>query len=318
MWTAYPPGGGGGETDHNEVALAALKDMVQNKMISYACFGDEICPKTKRDHQQGYMEIPAKKTMVGVKRMFTHANAPWFANCHLDLCKGTPEQCVVYTAKDGKWWEVGDKMVQGRRSDLTSMQQAIDKGADDVELAEMDFGKWCQYRRSFAAYRELKRVAEARKTRKQKPHVEVHWGDAGTGKSKHVAELIGEKGADWVSAKNGFILGYTGKAIVVFDDFRTEDMDEQVFLRLTDRYPVQVNVKGSSMHWNPTTIYLTSNTPPEGWWRGKPQVQRRIDVVRMWTQNDSGSGSPSASIAGEVPRGFGAARRLRQAWQVVL
>lgn len=269
----------------------AVEALVKAGKIGYAIRGVEKCPDTGKVHLQGYLEVPKKKTLAGIKNLLE------MPTIHLESRKGSQAQAVAYCRKDGEVVEWGVMMQQGQRSDLEAFRTMIDEGKSAIELAEHNFSTWCKYRRAFDAYRELKRCSDARKAPRAKPHVEVHWGAAGAGKSKHVAELIGDERADWVSATaSGFVNGYTGAPVVVFDDFRQTDMEESTFLRLTDRYRTQVNVKGSSMLWTPKKIFFTSNTSPETWWTtstGSPQVLRRLDVVTHW---DGGSPVEAAEV----------------------
>ena len=56
------------------------------------------------------------------------------------------------------------------------------------------------------------------------------------------------------------------------------------FLNITDRYPLQVEVKGDSIEWSPEEIWFTSNYDPEAWkfkdgeeWDGA--CARRCEII---------------------------------------
>ncbi len=58
-------------------------------IIRYICWGKEICPKTKKKHNQGWVQFLNKKTMGGVKRVFGTKKLCLFA------CKGSEFQNEV-------------------------------------------------------------------------------------------------------------------------------------------------------------------------------------------------------------------------------
>ena len=73
--------------------------------------------------------------------------------------------------------------------------------------------------------------------------------------------------------------------IVLFDDVEIDQIPPiSQFLRLTDRYAIEVPVKGGFIWWKPKIIVFTSNLPWEQWWRTlnvehKRAVQRRLFCV---------------------------------------
>lgn len=72
---------------------------------------------------------------------------------------------------------------------------------------------------------------------------------------------------------------YNGEEDVIFDDLDAEEKPPRsLFLRLTDRYPMKVAVKGSYVEWSPKRIFITSNARPEDLYYGDAAVLRRIDA----------------------------------------
>lgn len=79
--------------------------------------------------------------------------------------------------------------------------------------------------------------------------------------------------------------GYRGQAHVVIDEFRG-GIDIAHLLRWFDRYPVIVEVKGSSVVLNAKKIWITSNLAPEAWYPDTDQetiaaLRRRINVTHF-------------------------------------
>lgn len=92
----------------------------------------------------------------------------------------------------------------------------------------------------------------------------VFWGATGTGKSRRAWE---EAGMDAYSKdpRSKFWDGYSSESNVVVDEFRG-GIDVSHILRWCDRYPVRVEIKGSSKPLLATKIWFTSNVDPRQWY----------------------------------------------------
>lgn len=114
-----------------------------------------------------------------------------------------------------------------------------------------------RYRRSIHSYRNLHG-----KRRNWLCSVIVYWGRTGSGKTRSVTENSNEL---WVYPGNGWFDGYDGQEQVLFDDFSGSEFKISYLLKLLDRYPMQVPIKGDFAHWVPQEIYITSNLDPDMW-----------------------------------------------------
>lgn len=92
----------------------------------------------------------------------------------------------------------------------------------------------------------------------------VFWGRTGTGKSRRAWD---EAGVDAYSKdpNTKFWCGYNGQRNVVIDEFRGR-IDVSHFLRWLDRYPVNVEIKGSSTPLCCERVWITSNLDPRAWY----------------------------------------------------
>jgi hypothetical protein len=92
----------------------------------------------------------------------------------------------------------------------------------------------------------------------------------------------------WVS--NGslrWFQGYSGQKYVILDDVRAEDVGFNQLLRLLDRYPMQVEVKGTSVNWVASHIWITSPLTPQALFSGFcgpnddniAQLERRLTSI---------------------------------------
>lgn len=67
--------------------------------LKYHIFGKEICPKTGKVHWQGYVKFKNPTRMVTAKKYFHDEKL------HLEVPKGTEEQCILYCKKDKEYVE---------------------------------------------------------------------------------------------------------------------------------------------------------------------------------------------------------------------
>lgn len=262
-----------------------------NSDVIFWCYGNETCPNTGRHHRQGYMQFAKVVSRPWLKRTFD-------TSIHWEAMRGKQAQAIAYCQKDGDYYAFGEAKQQGKRSDLHTIQEEIDAGATVSQIASDHFAKFCQYGKAFERYRQLKQPDRSWKT-----EVHVIWGPTGTGKTR---ECI-EKGAVMIDFdKSGFVHGYTNQEVVLLDDFDPACLSRTAFLKLMDRYPMTVNIKGGSSTWNPRIVYLTTNFNPRDWYGGCPAIARRITSI---THKDtpfalgsaggmSSSAEPSASATG--------------------
>lgn len=92
----------------------------------------------------------------------------------------------------------------------------------------------------------------------------VFWGPTGTGKSRSAWDEAGDR-AYAKCPRTKFWDGYQSEESVVIDEFRG-GFDVSHLLRWTDRYPVRVEVKGSSRPLHAKRIFITSNLDPRRWY----------------------------------------------------
>lgn len=112
--------------------------------------------------------------------------------------------------------------------------------------------------------------------------VYVFWGRTGTGKSRRAWDEAGlESYAK--DPRSKFWDGYQDQKSVVIDEFRG-GIDISHILRWCDRYPVRVEVKGSSRPLLAETIWFTSNLSPADWYpdldiETKEALLRRFNIT---------------------------------------
>lgn len=250
-----------------------------NHLASYFVIGRER-GINGTPHLQGFVIMRTKNRLNQMKTVLGTARV------HLEKTRGTSTQAADYCKKDGDFTENGELPNQARI--LNSMQvllqeakASIDNGATVEDLWEHHFFPMVRYNRALLDYMT---IAQRRALRK-KPHVEVIWGAPGTGKSRYAYQIgMGTYDGDcWIYPGKGWFDGYCNQKVAIFDDFYG-DMDFGIFLKVLDRYPLRVPVKGGFVNWNPDKIYITSNVHPSLWFKNLQVYQqealyRRFNVI---------------------------------------
>lgn len=235
---------------------------------TYIIVGVEVCPKTKKTHYQGYAEFSDKMVMSGIKKLFGSQTI------HLEGRRGSQEQAIAYCKKDGDFEEFGELKKQGARTDMEHVRNMIKDGFSNSEIAERA-SSW----QSINFTQKLREMLITERASDVKPLVYWIWGETGTGKTKRARELSNDDYDD-LDYKNDFLIGYTGKSCVVFDDFRG-GVPFNLLLKMLDYGKCTVNTKGGCVSFAATTVIITAPYPPERIYKkvgeNLAQLMRRID-----------------------------------------
>lgn len=168
-----------------------------------------------------------------------------------------------YTSKEGNYTDLGDRPMQGRRTDIIGTKRRLDQIEDgqsiyDIANDEPHFAaimKCSKTMQEYVNHNRLKRL----KTDFEKPEVIYITGKSGCGKDKYVDEhypgvydVPADDGYKW---KNGYNLDHC----VVYRNIRPHSIkDKAQFLKELDRRVCQVPTKGGFVPWKPKVILLTS------------------------------------------------------------
>lgn len=131
-----------------------------------------------------------------------------------------------------------------------------------MEIAEEFFGDWCRHYKAFKRYKSLK-VA----VRDWPTEMHILWGEPGTGKTRSVWE----KGLTVFpmpqpQGSSIWFDGYEGQDILLLDDYYGW-LPLHLILKLGDRYPLRVPIKGGMVDFTSKYLYITSNKPWEEWYK---------------------------------------------------
>lgn len=170
----------------------------------------------------------------------------------------------------------------GARTDLNAIVKSVQGGRSKREIIESNPVVYARYGRFVDTC-----FIHFSKEREWKPVVVVYWGETGTGKTRKAFEEARDLGSPYVHPGGSWFDGYDGGQGVIFDDFGGSEFKLTYLLKLLDRYPMRVPVKGGFVQWLPTHIWITSNYSPKDWYTQAKEehvraLLRRIDrVVRF-------------------------------------
>lgn len=254
--------------------------------MTYLGWGRETCPTTGREHFQVCVRFKNPRgSLPGVSKLFTAGRGRGPGKAHVERMVGTLEQSIAYCSKDGDYESLGCVTNQGERKDLDQIMEEIKtKGLSELDIAEQNPQRWCQYGRRFERYRKL---LEARRTKKTE--VRVWWGPPGTGKTHAAVNWLDDMYDDVSYTRGGFFIGYHNHPNILLDDFDAVMMERSIFMKMTDEYKYTANIKGGEINWNPKKIAITSNTDPAEWYTNvrsgdEYAVSRRIDKITNLTE----------------------------------
>ncbi len=221
----------------------------ENDDIRYICWGEETCPKTKKKHYQGWLQIEKKKRLGGIKKVCQSKKI------HIEACRGTEGDNEKYCQKDNLYKKEGEYLVQDQRTDLEKLKKMIDEGGTLKDIADTDFQSFIQYNRGFQEYKKIvDRVR--RKTFRKVKVIHLH-GETGTGKTKKAMEYsddtykIQGNGLKWWD-------GYEGEKTLVIDEYDNQIACTEL-LGILDGYQLRLPIKGSFTYANWDKVIITSN-----------------------------------------------------------
>lgn len=207
----------------------------------------------------------------------------------------TPYKTVEYVMKDGDYWEYlpENRPVCSLNQMSKSEKNKFLRNNDPIALYEQDEISPIQCANLIKAKELITRYKQMKITRRDKPIILWFWGATGTGKTRTAIEIATDSNLSyWIShsEKLQWFDGYNGQEYVIIDDFRRNMCSYNYFLRLCDRYQMQVQVKGGYVNWIPKVIIITSpvdvetaytyfdmKANEERQWDHLDQLKRRID-----------------------------------------
>lgn len=220
--------------------------------LRYMVYQRESGEKEGTVHYQGYLEFSKPKRMGALKKIFKTA--------HFEVRKGTRTEARDYCMKAdtrlegpfewGDW--IADKQPKAKAID--TFKKAIDEGKSDKELWDSHPWQYLHFHRALGDIRLLNTSG-----RDWAMSIVYILGRPGIGKS-HMART--EYPLAYWKSPGQWWDGYRGQDTVILDEFSGKWFPWDYLLKLLDRYPMNVEIKGGVVPFLAKTIVITTNREP--------------------------------------------------------
>lgn len=222
-------------------------------------------------HWQVLVAFKSKQSLSGVRNTF--------GPCHAELSRS--EAATAYCQKEesaimGTQFEFGAKPFRrNAKVDWESVWSSAQSGNLDRIPANV----------RVVNYRTIRAISsDYSKARGMERRCVVLWGKTGTGKSRRAWDEA-SMDAYAKDPRTKFWDGYNGEKNIVIDEFRG-GIDIAHLLRWLDRYPVRVEIKGSSKPLEAECFWITSNISPVMWYPMLDEetlnaLLRRMEVIEF-------------------------------------
>lgn len=141
---------------------------------------------------------------------------------------------------------------------MLEVKEALDAGVPMRQLADDFFVSFIRYEKGFRSYQRLKSVK-----RDWVMEIFIIVGPSGTGKSRYARTTYPD--AFWKQSGPWWD-GYDGEETVVIDEMYGHCFPYTELLKLMDRYPYSVPVKGGTIEFISRRLVFTSNQHPRDWY----------------------------------------------------
>ncbi|ADD62463.1 replication-association protein [Cyclovirus Chimp12] len=222
-----------------------------NNFAKYGSVGEELCPSTGTPHLQGYVNLIKPTRFSTIKKHLHNA-------IHIEKANGSDEQNQTYCRKSGIFFEKGEPIKQGQRTDLQLLVK--DTMEPSNTLKDIATKHPIAYIRYFRGIQELRRMVLPVPPRNYPTEVRYYWGPPGSGKSRRALQEATEISTNGIYYKprGQWWDGYVQQSCVIIDDFYGWIKYDEI-LKICDRYPYKVQIKGGYEEFTSTHIWFTSN-----------------------------------------------------------
>lgn len=262
-WTINNP------TSWDDADIERLAESAQ-----YTCYGKET-GEEGTPHYQGYCYFKEKKSFNYVKNLIPRA--------HIERQRGTFDQAIDYTKKDGDWKEWGNRPrgPSGQGQVWKHVLQLARAGKLD-EIEDQYPAVFLRYHAKLLGLHKPERPVIL-------DTLENEWwyGSTGTGKSKELWERWPNH---YQKSLNKWWDGYNNEETVAIEEWAPKNEVTASFLKIwSDRYPFTAEVKGGTLQKiRPRRIIVLSNYKIEDCFSNEEDllpIKRRFKVKHFVSLN---------------------------------
>jgi len=239
--------------------------------IRYAAYGDEICPRTGREHKQGFLYTWKPVRLTQLKKIFPTS--------HLEIMIKDFATNEAYCSKMGLVDENGNKIYTEIGNKPMTAEEKGELGADywirQVIQAEID-PSMCEPKLQITHYGNLQKIHERAKRKRKLSTLDVlehEWlvGESGSGKSSTARR---ENPDAYIKQCNKWWCGYDDQDVVIIDDLdTTHEWMAYSINQWADHYPFPAEIKGSGMTIRPRKFIITSRYMPDQIFKDPSTIQ---------------------------------------------
>jgi len=247
----------------------------------FCIFQKEMGDEEGTEHYQGFAQTikqMSRAALCKVQQMHWTVRYP----------KGSDKKAAAYCMKEdtrieGPWQQGTFKEYgqgQGRRSDLARFAELARTSTHEEILSEMP-DAFVKYHKSIAVIRSVKALDRPVVTDKRE--MILYYGRSDSGKTHTARALYPDhyvvpytKGTLWFP-------NYQGQPVLVFEEF-TGQIPFRQLLRITDKWPEQVEYKGGHMWMCAKTLLFCSNKHPDEWYKYAEKGHDKEALQRRFTE----------------------------------
>lgn len=239
--------------------------------VKYIVFQREHGHKEGTPHLQGYLELDRNMRLSFLQKNI-NGRATWLIRL------GTQQQAIDYCTKedtrdpDTKPFERGEKANANgvRKTQNSASVLDCDRRAeliDKVRRKEIRISDISSFEMQDRALMQTLEVVckDLAGPLREDLRVITIIGPTGVGKSWSVHKLFPEGVCKWINGNSGCWFSEVDKEVCLFDEFAGQIAIER-FLKLIDKYPMQIEVKGGMRPCYWRTVFICSNVTPECWY----------------------------------------------------
>lgn len=252
--------------NYTEAEISGIQQScANNACIRFLVYGREV-GQHGVPHLQGYMELDVPKRPGAVKALLATDRV------HIENAAGSAEQNRQYCSKEDAdpFTHGTPSRGQGARNDLSAVCDLVTEGANLARIFQEHPTVVLKYHKGIQRCIELRSVPREHQT-------QFIWrfGSTGTGKSRDThneSKAMSNNDVSWLSDVScqwfdGYVSGSRGAVLDEFDG----SVKLRFLLRLLDRYPIKVPIKGGFVEWNPRIVWITSQFSPEHYYGADEQ-----------------------------------------------
>lgn len=239
-----------------------LDNLYERNILQYATFQREKGEECETEHFQFFINFKNAQRFTTIK---TKEYLPY--GCHFKPMYSNKTRCRDYCQKEDtriskEYYEIGEFVEEGGRSDLSKIALMIEEGVPLRTLEKIYPTQFLQYGRQLKE-KEQRVIDEQFDNIFRKLEVFYIWGKTNTGKTRYVLDKYGYRNVyrlKWYDSRA--FDKYNRQDIIMFEEFRSSFKITDM-LHYLDGYPLELPCRFVDKVACYTKVYIVTNIPLE-------------------------------------------------------